>query len=545
MSVPTDERQPLLDNASGLKKEPPGPHNISPSTRMRILAGVWMAIFLSAFNQTLVPTTLAPISSDFNQSNQASWLGTAYLLATRTFTPLYGRLCNILGWKGANHTALFFAGAGCLMCGLSQSMEMLIIARFLAGMGGDGLFTTTSIIVSDMYCIRVCCSYFLDSLKDPHFITLSFKSRGLAQGVGSVVNGLGLGLGGPFGGMVTDRLGWRWAFLLQLPLFFLSYILTSYNLRYVTPGEGRSTMEILKRTDYGGSGTLLLCVGSVLFYLSERYNNDKPWDSPTVLGSLMFAFVSLIAFLVVELYLSPEPILLLVLLNQRIPMLSSVSNFLVTVRLTSVSEAGAHLSPNSLVMSTGSVFAGWMMHKTGRYKMLDMIFGLFPFIGTVAIYFLNENSGFIHTWFSIVLYWSTYPKTILPSSLASTHSPAELLINKIRHQAKFVASLPPELQHPARDAYNASLKTVFLYTAISTFFAFLVRLLVPDKHLDARPQTIGSARPETRGNESTLLHGGENIPPSQRSAAEIIFEEEHELLTLANGAREPGVGFEQ
>lgn len=59
-----------------------------------------------------------------------------------------------------------------------------------------------------------------------------------------------------------------------------------------------------------------------------------------------------------------------------------------------------------------------------------------------------------------------------------TLTPLYQLINKIRHQAKFVASLPPELQHPARDAYNASLKTVFLYTAISTFFAFLVRLLV-------------------------------------------------------------------
>lgn len=53
------------------------------------------------------------------------------LLATCTFTPLYGRLCNVLGRKGANQTALFFTAAGCLMCGLSQNMEMLIAARFV------------------------------------------------------------------------------------------------------------------------------------------------------------------------------------------------------------------------------------------------------------------------------------------------------------------------------------------------------------------------------------------------------------------------------
>ncbi|KXN83411.1 Vacuolar basic amino acid transporter 1 [Leucoagaricus sp. SymC.cos] len=183
MAIPTDERQPLLEGSTDLKKQPPGPRSISRSNRFGILAGVWMANFLSAFNQTLVPTMLASISSDFNKSNQASWLGTAYLLATCTFTPLYGRLCNVLGRKGANRTALFFAAAGCLMCGLSRSMEMLIVARFLAGMGGGGLFTTTSIIVSDMYTIR---------------------SRGLAQGIGSVFNGLGLGLGGPFGGLIAD-----------------------------------------------------------------------------------------------------------------------------------------------------------------------------------------------------------------------------------------------------------------------------------------------------------------------------------------------------
>jgi len=54
-----------------------------------------------------------------------------YLLATCTFTPLYGRLCNVLGRKRANHTALLFATVGVLMCGLSTSMEMLILARFV------------------------------------------------------------------------------------------------------------------------------------------------------------------------------------------------------------------------------------------------------------------------------------------------------------------------------------------------------------------------------------------------------------------------------
>ena len=70
---------------------------------------------------------------------------------------------------------------------------------------------------------------------------------------------------------------------------------------------------------------------------------------------------------------------------------------------------GLHLLPNSLSMSTGSVFAGWMMHATGRYKTLNLIFGIFPSIGAVLIYYLREDSGPIQSWLSIVrLFFSFY-----------------------------------------------------------------------------------------------------------------------------------------
>lgn len=91
---------------------------------------------------------MSSISSEYHQSNQASWLGTScvsllvifsiyltrlrYLLATCTFTPLYGRLSNVMGRRGANQTAVFFAGIGTLCCGLSTNLDMLIAARFVS-----------------------------------------------------------------------------------------------------------------------------------------------------------------------------------------------------------------------------------------------------------------------------------------------------------------------------------------------------------------------------------------------------------------------------
>lgn len=80
---------------------------------------------------TLVATLLSSISSEFNSSHQASWLGTAYLLATCTFTPLYGRLSNAMGRRGANQLALAFTAIGTLGCGLSKDMWSLVFFRFV------------------------------------------------------------------------------------------------------------------------------------------------------------------------------------------------------------------------------------------------------------------------------------------------------------------------------------------------------------------------------------------------------------------------------
>ncbi|KAF9228964.1 vacuolar amino acid permease [Gyrodon lividus] len=534
------ERDPLLSSTnSNLRTQsqvsghsrtsPVGPLEISKSTRYAVLAGLWSATFLSSLNTTLVATLLPSISSEFQKSNQASWLGTSYLLAACTFTPLYGRLCDVLGRRGANQTAVVAAALGTVACGFSKNMEMLVVARFLSGMGGSGIFTTSTIITSDMYSLR---------------------SRGLAHGVSNLFNGLGMGLGGLIGGLVSDWFGWRWAFIMQMPLFALSLILTTYNLRYVTPGKGKNAKDVLKRIDWGGSFTLLIAVGSFLVFLSMKFNEDYPWTDPWVIIPLAVAGALITVFVLVELLIAPEPVLAPFLLKQKVPVLVGISNFLVglcnfsvmyffpmwfqTVALTSASIAGLHLLPNSASMSMGSLFAGWMMHRTGKYKLINLIFGFFPFIGIVLIMFMKETSGSLQMWLSIIPLGfgnAVVLQTMLVALLAhlpensmavgtgfgqvfrgigqvsgvavssalfqskldselykriQTPDAAET-ISMIRHSATLVARLPPDLQRAARDSYAVALHAVFVLAACSTFLAYVVRLPLPEKNLDRSP----------------------------------------------------------
>ncbi|KAJ7119169.1 vacuolar amino acid permease [Mycena epipterygia] len=565
MAAPT-ERDPLIkkpavrpdaENTALNVKRRLGPLEISPSSRRGILAGIWLATFLGSLNLTLVPTMIPSISSEFQKFHQASWLGTAYLLATCTFTPLYGRLSNVMGRRGANQTAIIFAALGTIGCGLSRNMETLIIARFIAGIGGGGIFTTSTIIVSDMYTLR---------------------DRGLVQGFASCFNGLGMGLGGPFGGLITDWLGWRAAFLLQIPLYLTAFLLTTYNIRYVTPGKSKSTKEVLKRIDYFGSLTLLIAVGSLLVFLSTRYNESLPWSDARVIAPLVLAIVFFFSFLVVEIFIAPEPVMAPSMLRQKIPVLVSASNFLVAacnfsvtyffpmwfqvVTFQSASTAGLHLMPNSVSMSTGSLFAGWMMHRTGRYKTLNLVFGIFPFLGAVLISLMREDSGPIQSWLSIIPLGfgnAVVLQTMLIALLASLpesqmavgtgfgqlfrgigqvggvaissaifqsrldtelrkriHTPdAEELILNIRRSSAFIRTLMPEQQRAARDSYAIGLKTVYIFAACSTFLAYCVRLPIPDQDLDkAHAKRRQSTVTGNEGQNNSTASSSSTLPES-------------------------------
>ncbi|KAF9646609.1 MFS general substrate transporter [Thelephora ganbajun] len=529
----SSERDPLLTTPSRYHatvrdseeagEEKLGPLEISRLNRWAILVGIWLANFLSV-RRTF--SLMASISSEFNKSHQVSWLGTAYLLATCTFTPIYGRLCNVMGRRGANQTAVLFAALGTVACGLSPNMNILIAARFLGGIGGGGVFTTSAIITSDMFTLR---------------------SRGLAQSVAGVFTAIGMGLGGPLGGLISDRFGWRAAFMMQIPLFLLSFTLTGYSLRYVTPGKGKTSREVLSRIDYGGIITTLVWVCAILLFLSYRYNEQLPWDDARVISTLVVAIVFFLLFIVVELKLAVEPVLAPFLLKQKIPVLVGISNFLVafcnfsiiyffpmwfqTVMLSSASIAGMHLLPSSICMSIGSIVAGWSMHRTGKYRSINLTFGISPFIATMLIATMNENSSPARLWLSIiplgfgngvvlqtmliallahipqsamavgtgfgqlfrsvgqvggVAISSAIFQSVLDRELRKRiHGPdANEIIRKIRQSAKLVVSLPPDLQRATRDSYDKALRIVFIMAMCSTLVAYIVRLPIPDKSLD-------------------------------------------------------------
>ncbi|GAA6060890.1 hypothetical protein JCM10212_000173 [Sporobolomyces blumeae] len=523
------------------------PTEMPKGRRNMILVAVWLGVFLGALDGTIVATLISDISSSFQKSNQAGLLGTSYLLSTATFTPLYGRMADIVGRRSALLLALTLFTAGTALCGFAPSMEALLVGRLVAGMGGGGLMSVSSIVASDL---------------------IPLKQRALFQGLANLWFGAGSGLGGPLGGFISDSLGWRTAFIGQLPLLLLAAGLVFKNLTYKTQGQGKSKREMIRRIDYLGSLTLVLGLGSLLFALSLKNDRNEPWSSPLVWVPLIVFAISTIAFVLVEAYYSAEPVMPLRILKDRNGLFVGLINFTVSfvsfsilyfypqffeiVQQKTASQAGAHLLPNSIALSVGSLFAGWVIRKTGRYWWLIVVTSFFPIIALTSFIFLDETSGFVHSWLSILpsgfgfasvitsgliaiiasvdrsdmatatglTYLFRYVgqvvgvassasllQAVLTSELHKriTGKGADKVIEKIRHVATIIPSLPSDQQVAARAAYLEALRAVFVLNLVVAVLCFLTSLPIREYSL---PETFKEEEEQRLERERERERGG-------------------------------------
>jgi len=192
----------------------------------------------------------------------------------------------------------------------------------------------------------------------------------------------------------------------------------------------------------------------------------------------------------------------------------------------------------------GSLFAGWVMSRTGRYRAIDLIFGICPAIATTLLTRLNENSGIFAQWFTIiplgfgnavvfqttliallvsvdhsamavatgfvqlwrgigqvcgVAFASAIFQSILDRELTKRIAGPDAadMVHRIRHSSRLVATLPPDLRQHAQASYGIALRRVFAFAACSSFSAFLIRFAIPDKSLDDEDAPDAAPKPVT------------------------------------------------
>ena len=163
---------------------------ISPQRRNLIFLAIVLGMLLAALDQTIVATALPTIVADLGDAGHQSWVVTSYLLASTIVTALVGKLGDLFGRKRVFQAAVVFFVVGSVLCGLAQSMAMLVGSRALQGIGGGAITVTASALIGEVVPLR---------------------ERGRYQGILGAVFGVTTVIGPLLGGYFTDYLTWRWA----------------------------------------------------------------------------------------------------------------------------------------------------------------------------------------------------------------------------------------------------------------------------------------------------------------------------------------------
>jgi MFS family permease len=169
-----------------------------------VVGGLLLVALLGSLDQAVVSTALPSIVGDLGGATGLSAVVTAYLVASTIATPVWGRLGDRRGRKRWMLIAIGIFIGGSALCGLSRSMTELIAFRAVQGLGGGGLAVGAQAVVGDLVAVRERAKYL--SLFSAVFAVISV-------------------LGPSIGGVVTDQLGWRWIFYLNLPISALAVVI--------------------------------------------------------------------------------------------------------------------------------------------------------------------------------------------------------------------------------------------------------------------------------------------------------------------------------
>ncbi len=324
-----------------------------PSRMVRLL-GLLGALGLASLDGTIVATALPVIASDLGGLDHLAWVVTSFLLAQSASLPLYGKLSDLYGRRPVFFFAVGIFLMGSVGCGLAGSMGQLIVMRAFQGAGAGGLMTLSQIVLGDIF---------------------SPRERGRYQGLFTATFAA-CNIAGPLlGGAITAYVGWRWIFLINIPLGLAVLAILAVTLPQRAPGK-------IVRVDVAGALLIIITTLASLATLSLG-GAFLPWTSPAIAGLVALAIVAGAALLWHE-RRTPEPMLDLTLfadpLFRRCGLAAALIGFpffgaiiflplyLQLVRGIDAATAGMITLPQIGGLLIASAGGGFLVSYYGRYK---------------------------------------------------------------------------------------------------------------------------------------------------------------------------------
>jgi EmrB/QacA subfamily drug resistance transporter len=344
-----------------------------------VFATIVLGMLMAALDQTIVATALPTIVGDLGGAGHQSWVVTSYLLADTIIVVVVGRFGDLFGRKLVFQVSTIVFVIGSAFSGAAQSMEWLIAARAIQGLGAGGITVTATALIADVIPLR---------------------ERGTYQGALGAVFGVTTIIGPLLGGYFTDHLSWRWAFYVNVPIAVVVVAMAAVTIPAV-----RATARAI--IDW--AGIVFVAIGAAGLTLATSWGGTTyAWGSVQILGLIGLSLVAFAVFVVVE-RRAAEPILPMRLFSSRVfsvcsalalvvgfAMLGSITflpTFLQYVQGVSATSSGVRMLPLVAGLLITSIAAGTIVGKTGRYKIFPVAGTLIMAVGLFLMSRLSEHTS--------------------------------------------------------------------------------------------------------------------------------------------------------
>jgi EmrB/QacA subfamily drug resistance transporter len=359
--------------------------------RWKALILVCAAIFVVVLDIAIVNVALPSIGRELHFAEEnLQWVITAYALTYGGFLLLGGRAADLLGRRLVFMCGLALFTVASLVCGLSTSSEMLIIARGVQGLGAAIVSPAALSIISTTFT--------------------EGSERNKALGAWGAVGGSGAAAGVLFGGILTKTLGWEWIFWVNVPVGLLVLVLTPI---YVRESKREDVVH-----DYDPLGAILVTSGLIVLVYAISEAPDVGWGTFRTIGLLVLAGLLLVSFVFWE-WREKAPLMPLGIFRVRLVSAANCVAFLHSgglygsfLLLTLYMQQVLHLS----VLQTGVAFlatAGTAMVFAAPAQALSTRFGVKPVL-LVGIGLLIAGM----LWYTQISPDGSYPVDLLPGFLA-------------------------------------------------------------------------------------------------------------------------------
>ncbi len=270
----------------------PAPRDRAEIFRFRyvIAFAVVLASMLELVDTSIVNVAIPHMMGNLGATiEEIAWVSTGYIVANVIILPLTGWLSDRFGRRNYyTGSIILFTGAS-FLCGNAHSLEWLVGARVLQGIGGGALISTAQAILFDVFPLH---------------------ERGKAMAIFGMGVMVGPTLGPTLGGWITDNYSWPWIFYINIPLGILAAIMT---WRYVP--EPEHEVDTSTPVDWAGLALLILGVGA-LQVLLERGEAHAWFESREIVAETLVAGIAIIAFFWHE-WTTDHPVVNLRILRNR------------------------------------------------------------------------------------------------------------------------------------------------------------------------------------------------------------------------------------